>query len=68
MEKSSTLLKELDTLKEQLSQAKKDNLCIRIAYERWKQTYESIDIIKHHTLLPESDYDEETQRTALQML
>jgi hypothetical protein len=51
-----------------VSKAKRDNLCIRIAYERWKQTYESIDILKKPHLMAESAYDEETQSTALEML
>ena len=61
MSNSANLLEELDTLKDQLSKAKRDNLCIRIAYERWKQTYESIDILKKPHLMAESAYDEETQ-------
>ena len=35
-QKSGALIAELESLKEQLSKAKKDNLCIRIAFERWK--------------------------------
>jgi hypothetical protein len=56
-------LKELDELKDQLNKAKKDNLCIRIAYERWKQTYESLDVLKgKEQIAPhEASLDEETQ-------
>ena len=60
-EQTEILLKELDGLKDQLTKAKKDNLCIRIAYERWKQTYESLDILKGKEMPPhEASLDEET--------
>ena len=44
--KAQSLLRELDMIKEQLTKVKKDNMCIRIAYERWKQTYDSIEALK----------------------
>ena len=56
-QKSGTLITELESLKEQLTKAKKDNLCIRISYERWKQTYESLDILKGKSLPHEASLD-----------
>ena len=56
-QKSEALITELESLKEQLSKAKKDNLCIRIAYERWRQTYESLDVLKGKSLSHEASLD-----------
>lgn len=56
-QKSGALITELESLKEQLTKAKKDNLCIRIAYERWKQTYESLDVLKGKFLPHEASLD-----------
>lgn len=60
-ERSSKLLKDLEGVKEQLIKAKKDNLCIRLSYERWKQTYESLDHLKDMKLV-----DSPTTLTELQ--
>ena len=56
-QKSEALITELESLKEQLSKAKKDNLCILIAYERWRQTYESLDVLKGKSLPHEASLD-----------
>ena len=56
-QKSGALITELESLKEQLSKAKIDNLCIRIAYERWKQTYERLDVLKGRSLPHEASLD-----------
>ena len=40
--KSQALQHDLSEIVDQLQKAKKDNLCIRLAYERWKQTYECL--------------------------
>ena len=56
-QKSGALINELESLKEQLTKAKKDNMCIRIAYERWRQTYESLDVLKGKSLPNEASLD-----------
>lgn len=56
-QKSGALITELESLKEQLTKAKKDNMCIRIAYERWRQTYESLDVLKGKSLPHEASLD-----------
>ena len=56
-QKSGALINELESLKEQLTKAKKDNMCIRIAYERWRQTYESLDVLKGKSLPHEASLD-----------
>jgi hypothetical protein len=50
-EKSHLLIRGLDGIKEQLIKAKKDNLCIRISYERWKQAYDSLELLKSGPLV-----------------
>ena len=44
-EANGSLLQELEAVQEQLFKVKKDNLCIRIGYERWKHTYENVNNI-----------------------
>ncbi len=49
-EKKASLMNELSEITEQLNKIKKDNLCIRLAYERWRQTYESLNCLKKNEL------------------
>ena len=44
---------ELEEIEGQLVQAKKDNLCVRIGYERWRHTYECLDRIKQAPVFKE---------------
>jgi hypothetical protein len=50
---TKTLMAELGEIEGLLVQAKKDNLCVRIGYERWKHTYECLDKIKQAPVFKE---------------
>jgi hypothetical protein len=52
-------MNELSEITEQLNKIKKDNLCIRLAYERWRQTYESLNSLKKNEL-SDKELSEET--------
>lgn len=45
-QKRNYLKLELEAITEQLNKVKKDNLCIRMSHERWRQTYESLKNLK----------------------